>query len=105
MTTYYDSMFLRDIETNENGIVIDFSALHARERGYAIAEDENLLRRATEKAAGIDWECIKLNGWSSITDAQAEEAEVLYLSARHCEAQLRYDKIMDRHRADWAKYY
>ena len=106
-TNYYDDLFLNhQVEVNENGIVIDFDALHARERGYAIAGDENLLRGITSKEAGIDWEDIRANGWSSITDAQAEEAEILYLSARHGEAQLRYDEIMmERHRADWDKYY
>ncbi len=102
---YYENQFIESVAPNENGIVTDFHALHARERGYAMTADENLLRRATEKEAGINWEYVKVNGWSSITDAQAEEAEALYLSARYGEAQLKCDEILERRRADNARYY
>ena len=100
--SYYDYVFLKhQIAVNDNGIVIDFDELHARERGYAIAGDENSLRREIYDTLGID---PRRDGWK-ITDAQDEEAEILYLSARHGEAQLRYDAIMERHRKDWDKYY
>jgi hypothetical protein len=103
MTTYHDAVFLKfQIAVNDNGIVTDFYALHARERCDAVTRDENRLRRDIEGELGIN---PTANGFAPITDAQAEEAETLYLSACHGEAQLRYDEIMERHRADWDKYY
>jgi hypothetical protein len=101
MDNYYENVFLDfGIEVNENGIVIDFRELYARENRWAVGPDHLQLRDEIHVALGFEGE-----HWLDVTSEQADEEEAMYWSARHGEAQLRYDEIMERHRADWAKYY
>ena len=99
-TSYYDANFIKECSPNENGIVTDFRELYARENGWANGPDFVLLRKEIHAALGFG------DGlWWDIPEECIDEAEAMYWSARYGEAQLRYDEIMERHRADWAKYY
>ena len=100
-TEYHqDAMFVKECDANENGIVTDFRELYARENRWANPPDCFSLRQEIHETLGHEGE-----RWPNALPRQADEAEDMYWSARYGEAQLRYDEIMERHRADWDKYY
>ena len=96
----YDAMFIATVSPNENGIITDFHHLHERENCWAMAHDHHELRQEIHESLGYEGD-----RWIDISLEQADEAEAMYMSARAGQAQLRYDAIMERHRADWDKYY
>jgi hypothetical protein len=97
---YFDAMFVKECAANENGIVTDFHDLHVWENRWAVGESFFKLRDEIHESLGFEGE-----SWLDVTQEQAKEEEAMYWSARYGEAQLRYDEIMERHRADWDKYY
>ena len=100
MTTYHDAMFIKECVANENGIITDFHHLHEQENCWAIGPDHHALRQEIHESLGYKGE-----RWMHLPMENADEAEAMYMSARAGQAQLRYDEIMERHRADWDKYY
>ena len=98
---YYDAMFVKECAANENGIVTDFRELYARENRWAVGPEYFQLRKDIKAALGFD----ASDKWWDIPEEYIDEAEALYWSARYGEAQLHYDEIMERRRADWDKYY
>ena len=96
----YDAMFIKECAANESGIVTDFSELHARENVWAVPLDCFALHQEIHETLGHARE-----RWLDALSKQADEAEDMYWSVRYGEAQLRYDEIMGRRRADWDKYY
>ena len=97
---YYDAMFVKECAANENGIVTDFRELYARENNWANPRDCFKLRQEIHDNLGHEGE-----SWVDTPSSQADEAEAMYWSVRYGEAQLHYDEIMERHRADWDRYY
>ena len=107
MMDIFDKGFVKDCAVNENGIVTDFRELYARENRWAVGPDYFRLRKDINQALGLGsyQPGYGERRWWDIPEEYIAEAEALYWSARYGQAQLRYDEIMERHRADWDKYY
>jgi hypothetical protein len=97
---YWDTMFIEDSAANENGIITNFHHLHERENNWAIGVDHHKLRQEIHEALGY-----KGDRWIEMPLEKAEEADDMYMSARAGQAQLHYDEIINRRRADNGRYY
>ena len=96
----YDTMFLEASAANDSGIITSFHHLYERENHWAVGKDHHELRQEIHESLGYTGD-----RWVDMPLEKAEEADDMYMSARAGQAQLHYDEIINRRRADNDRYY